>query len=65
MTDITITLPEERPAKLRQKAAEYGLSAEELVRASIDQLIGGPAEEFETAANYVLEKNEELYRRLA
>jgi hypothetical protein len=65
MTDITITLPEERLTELRHKAAEYGVTAEELVRASIDQLLGGPEEEFKRAADYVLKKNEELYRRLA
>ncbi len=65
MTDITITLPDERLAKLRERAAAYGVSAEELVRAGIDHLIGGPDEEFEKAADYVLKKNAELYRRLA
>jgi hypothetical protein len=65
MTDITITIPEERLAKLRELAATYGISAEELVRASIDQLLGGPEDEFKKAADYVLKKNEELYQRLA
>jgi plasmid stability protein len=65
MSDITITLPEERRAKLRERAAAYGISAEELVRASIDNLIGGPDEEFEKAADFVLKRNEELYQRLA
>ena len=65
MTGITITLPEERLAKLRERAAAYGVSAEDLVRVTIDHLIGGSDEEFERAADYVLKKNEELYRRLA
>jgi len=65
MTDITITLPEERLDKLRDLASAYGITAEELVRASIDHLLGGPEEEFKRIADYVLKKNEELYRRLA
>ncbi len=65
MTDITINLTEERLAKLREKASAYGLSAEELMRASIEHLLGGPEEEFEKVADYVLKKNEELYQRLA
>jgi hypothetical protein len=65
MTDITLSFPEDRLAKLREMAAAYGISAEELVRASIDQLLGGPEEEFKRVADYVLNKNKELYRRLA
>jgi hypothetical protein len=37
----------------------------DLVRAGIDHLLASPEEEFEKAADYVLKKNEELYRRLA
>jgi antitoxin FitA len=65
MTDITINVPEEGLAKLREMAAAYGISAEELVRASIDQLLGGPEEEFQRVADYVLKKNAKLYQRLA
>ncbi len=65
MSDIIINLPAERLARLRAMASAYGITAEELVRASIDQLIGGPEEEFKKAADYVLKKNEELYQRLA
>ncbi|MGB6066652.1 MAG: hypothetical protein WBG50_17745 [Desulfomonilaceae bacterium] len=65
MTDIIIALPEERLAKLREMASTYGISAEDLVRASIDQLLGWPDEEFKQMADYVLKKNEKLYQRLA
>ncbi len=65
MSDITINLPAERLAKLKEMASAYGITAEELVRASIDQLIVGPDEEFRKAADYVLKKNEELYQRLS
>jgi antitoxin FitA len=65
MTDITITLPEGRLAKLKEMASAYGISPEELVRASVDQLVEGPEVEFKKAADYVLKKNEELYQRLA
>ena len=41
MTGITVNLPDERLAKLRERAEAYGVSPEELVRASIDHLIGG------------------------
>ena len=42
MTGITTSLPEERLTKLRELASAYGISPEELVRASIDRLWEGP-----------------------
>lgn len=65
MTELTINLSEEKLVKLRERASSYGVSAEELVLAGIDRLLESPAEDFEKAADYVLKKNEELYRRLA
>jgi antitoxin FitA len=65
MADITITLTEEKLARLREKASSYGVSPEELAHACIDHLIGDSEGEFEKAVDYVLKKNEELYRRLA
>ena len=65
MSDITISLPEDRLAKLKEMATGLGTSPEELVRASVEDLLGRPDEEFQKAVSYVLQKNEELYRRLA
>jgi antitoxin FitA len=65
MTEMTIHLPEDTLARLREKASAYGVSPEELVRAGIDHLLDSLADEFETTADYVLEKNKEFYRRLA
>jgi hypothetical protein len=65
MIDLTISLPEETLAKLREKASAYGVRAEDLVRAGIDHLLTSPEGDFEKAVDYVLKKNEELYRRLA
>jgi predicted DNA-binding protein len=64
MSDITISLPEDRMSKLKQIAAGLGTTPEELVRASVEDLLGRP-EDFQRAVDYVLKKNEELYRRLA
>jgi hypothetical protein len=65
MPSITITLTEEKLARLRAKASSYGVSPEELAHACIDHLIGESESEFEKAINYVLKKNKELYRRLS
>jgi len=65
MTTITIAMPEERLLKLREAAARLGVSPEELVRVSIEELLAPPEEAFREAVDYVLDKNAELYRRLA
>jgi antitoxin FitA len=65
MSTITVALPEERLVELHEKARQLGVVPEELVRVSIEELLTRPEAEFEQAANYVLKKNAELYRRLA
>lgn len=65
MSEITISLSDDHLLKLQQVAARYGISPEELVRVSIEELLVRPDEEFERAADYLLKKNAELYRRLA
>jgi predicted transcriptional regulator len=65
MTSITITLPEDRLAKLREIAARLNVTPEDLARVSIEELLTRPDETFNQAAEYVLQKNSELYRRLA
>ncbi len=65
MTMITIPLSEERLAQLRLRAEQSGVSAEEFLRRRVEQFLDQPDEHFQQAANYVLQKNAELYRRLA
>ncbi|MGO8745586.1 MAG: DNA-binding protein [Thermoguttaceae bacterium] len=65
MTSITIALSEERVAQLRIWAEQAGLPPEEFLRRRVEQLLEWPDEQFHQAANYVLGKNAELYRRLA
>jgi antitoxin FitA len=65
MTTLTISLPEDRLQQLKEQAARFGIAPEELVRASIEELLTRPDEEFQRALTYVLTKNAELYRRLA
>jgi antitoxin FitA len=65
MTNITIPLPDDRLAKLQELASRLRISPEELVRLSIEDLLGRPDEAFEQAARHILKKNEDLYRRLA
>ena len=62
---LTIDLSSAQVEQLRQAAERLGLAPEELARAAIADLLATPDEEFKRAAERVLRKNEELYRRLA
>ena len=64
MSTITITLPDERLNRLERRAADLGITVEELVRLSVDELLAKTDEAFEQAVNRVLEKNKDLYERL-
>lgn len=65
MTSITIALPDELMEKLQDLARRHNVAPEDLVRASVEELVAAPEEFFQEAINYVLEKNKELYKRLA
>ena len=62
---LTIDLSPAQGERLRREAERLGLSPEDLARAAIADLLATPADEFRAAAERVLRKNEELYRRLA
>lgn len=65
MSTITVAIPDERLQRLREAAARLGVSPEDLVRVSIEDLLTRPDETLKSAVEHVLEKNAELYRRLA
>lgn len=65
MTAILVPLTEERLTRLKAIAQQVGVAPEELARASLEEWLSRPREDFERAARHVLEKNAELYRRLA
>ncbi len=65
MSNITIQLPDERMQQLQKLAHDAKLPPEELLRVRVEEWLRGPSEDFVRAAQYVLRKNEELYRRLA
>lgn len=65
MAAITISLSDECVTELREKARRLGIQPEDLVKASVDQLLSAPDEALERAREHVLQKNSELYRRLA
>ena len=65
MASITISLVEEGLQRLKAIAKEAGVSPEELARASLEEWLSRPRDDFKQAASYVLNKNVDLYRRLA
>jgi hypothetical protein len=65
MVTYTISLSEKQSQQLREIADQYHIAPEELVRASIEDLLNRPQDDFQTALEYVLKKNAELYKRLA
>ena len=65
MTSITIALPEDVLEKLQELAKRRRVAPEDLIRASVEELVSPREESFPEALNYVLQKNKELYERLA
>ena len=62
---ISVELSEDQVERLRSAAARLGVSPEELARVGVTDMLTQPEEDFRRAAERVLRKNEELYRRLA
>jgi predicted transcriptional regulator len=65
MTTFTITIPNERLKKLEELAERFRVAPEELVRASLEELLSRPLDDFQKVVERVLTKNAELYKRLA
>lgn len=65
MALITIDIPDDQLQKLQQLARESQVSPEDLLRTNIEDWLARPKNEFTQAASYILNKNAELYRRLA
>ena len=65
MTSTTIALPNDLMTKLERLAKRHHLTTEELVRASVEELVATPEDACQDVLDYVLQKNQELYKRLA
>lgn len=65
MTAITLDIPDGQFQRLRELAKLYNLSPEALLLANMESLLGNQPNAFSDTAQYVLNKNAELYQRLA
>lgn len=61
---LSIELSPAQAERLRIEAQGLGLSPEDLARAAPVDLLASPGDDFNTAAERVVKKNEKLYRRL-
>ena len=65
MTTITVAISEDRLERLRELARRAGVTPEDIARTGLEEWLSQRGEDFAQAAQYVLQKNAELYRRLA
>lgn len=65
MKTLTIQLPDETAQQVEEAANGLGISTQTLVETSVVEKLERLAIDLDTAAQHVLEKNAELYRRLA
>jgi predicted DNA-binding protein len=65
VTTVNIALSDDSFSKLNDLADKTGLAPAEFLRRRVEQMLSQPDEEFLRGAQRLLEKNAELYRRLA
>ncbi len=65
MHQITIALPDEVYRRVERMAKQNHIDAALMLRVGIEDWLEKVAPTFEEAASYVLEKNADLYERLA
>ena len=65
MNTIEITLSDEQMSQLQQLAQRFKLPIEDMARMGVTNLLTLGDESFEQAAERVLAKNAELYKRLS
>jgi predicted transcriptional regulator len=65
MNSLTINIPDEKLKQLQQLAEENGMTTEELIQIKINEWLTPNPQNFSEVAHYALNKNGELYDRLA
>ena len=65
MKMLEVQLPEQTASRLEKAAERLSVTPEELLVLSVEEKLSQLDEEFRRAADYVLEKNADLYGRLA
>ena len=63
--NISVEVPDAEGKQLQEVADRLKVQAEQLVSAALRDLLANAEADFEHAATRVVEKNKELYKRLA
>lgn len=63
--NVAFELPPAQAEKLRLAAEQLGVAPSDLARAAVADLLGERDHDFQEAAERIVRKNAELYRRLA
>ena len=62
---LNLELDDQQARRLQEAASRLNVSVNDLAIAAINDLLAKPDRDFERAVTRVLEKNTELYKRLA
>jgi hypothetical protein len=65
MQTLEVALADHTATKLQEAAQRLGITPESLAQISVEEMLARFDQDFLAAASYVLNKNAELYRRLA
>lgn len=65
MKTITISMDDHKLNLLENTAKKFGLSVNDLVEATFEDLISKPDDDFQNAMNFILKKNHDLYKKLS
>ncbi|QQS45195.1 MAG: DNA-binding protein [Acidobacteriota bacterium] len=65
METLEVKLKDQTAARLEEAAERLGLTLEQLLEISVEEKLARLDKDFLDAAQYVLDKNAELYDRLA
>ena len=65
MSPITVSFTKTETQRITERAKECGMTAEELVHLSVASALDAEPDDFEEIKAYLLNKYDELYRRLA
>ncbi len=62
---VTLDIPNEKFDLIEETAKELGVNSTQLMQSLLNDQIANGKKDFEKASSYVLQKNKELYKRLA
>ena len=65
MKTLTLNLSDKEQEELNKRAIELGLPLEELAKKSLQRFLSVKPVSFEDALKHTIEKNTDLYKRLA